>query len=464
MKFLIYISIILTLGMSCRDDQREQELKWEKERLAGGQNFTTFVGGENAFGIQGNALEKSESRNFVVGNSLFRSNWVIAPSSVKSLDGLGPLFNATSCGSCHFKDGRGQPPTPENPNAKGLLHRIADMSSQPNAAPIPHPIYGAQFQDFGILKAKKEGEVQIEYSYIDGYFSDGTPYQLQRPIYQFRELNYGALGSVHSSPRIASQLIGLGLLESISEADILKHEDINDVDNDGISGKANMVYDEVKQKKTLGRFGWKANQPSIIQQNAGAFNGDMGLTSSIFPKDDWTETQESAFPNLPHGGDPEVSDEDLAKITVYVQALSVPARRNVGEPAYERGKLLFQELQCNSCHIEHFTTGIGNNIRSLDSQRITPFTDLLLHDMGEGLADDMHDFLANGREWRTAPLWGIGLINGINGHTRLLHDGRARDVNEAILWHGGEAQAAQSKYLKLSKTERNDLIYFINSL
>lgn len=253
-------------------------------------------------------------------------------------------------------------------------------------------------------------------------------------------------------------------MESIDDTDVLKNEDINDTDFDGISGKANYVYDIQSNTTKIGRFGWKANQPSIIQQNAGAFNGDMGLTTSIFPQDDWTETQESKYPNLPNGGEPEVSDDDLAKITVYMKSLAVPARRNVGEKHYENGKLIFKELNCQSCHIESFTTKSGNAIRSLDKQVITPFTDLLLHDMGEELADNSHDYLANGREWRTPPLWGIGLIKGINGHTRLLHDGRARNVNEAILWHGGEAENSKNEYLKLSKSEREDLIYFINSL
>lgn len=460
--YLIILVAACFLVSSC-NNEKEEERK-AKEALAGGVNFTTFVRGENAFGTQGHALEKSESRQFVVGNSLFRSNWVIAPSSVKSLDGLGPLFNATSCGGCHFKDGRGLPPTPEDPNAKGLLIRIVDKSSQLNSAPIPHAVYGGQFQNLGILKAEKEGDLLIEYENIEGTFEDGTTYSLQKPIYSFENLTYGSLENVNLSPRVASQVFGLGLLESIDEADLLRNQDIQDSDSNGISGKANYVHDVESNSLKIGRFGWKANQPSIRQQNAGAFNGDMGLTSSVFPKDDWTETQEAAHPDLPNGGTPEVSDEDLAKITVYVQTLSVPARRNVGEDSYERGKLIFNELNCQSCHVEKHTTKSGNKIKSLDNQVITPFTDLLLHDMGEELADHSYDYKANGSEWRTPPLWGIGLIHGVNGHTRLLHDGRARNVNEAILWHGGEADDSKNMYLKLTKSEREDLIYFINSL
>ncbi|MEM6697952.1 MAG: di-heme oxidoredictase family protein, partial [Bacteroidota bacterium] len=266
------------------------------------------------------------------------------------------------------------------------------------------------------------------------------------------------------SPRIATHLAGMGLLESISEEDILANEDKDDVDKDGISGKANYVWNVQEEANTLGRFGWKANQPNIIQQNAGAFNGDMGLTSSFFPEDVFTPAQESQHPNIIDGGSPEVSDEQLFRISLYVQSLAVPAKRNTDEPEYLAGRTLFMEIGCESCHKASFTTSVGNEIPSLDQQKIYPYTDLLLHDMGEGLADHSPDFDATGREWRTAPLWGVGLIKTVNNHTRLLHDGRARNVAEAILWHGGEAKQVTDRFKQLTKQEREDLIFFVNSL
>lgn len=465
MKLAFISCILLLLLIGCQDDPPPSPEPVYDSIYAGGPNFTTFVRGENIFGTQGKHLTSNQSIDFVVGNSLFRTNWVAAPASVKSLDGLGPVFNARSCGSCHFKDGRAAPADAFEIPRAGLLFRLSIEGNTPTGAPKPHRVYGEQLQDKSNPNANYEAKVNVQYEYIDGQYPDGTSYSLRKPIYSLSDLQFGPITEQYFiSPRIAPQIPGLGLLESIDEDDILQHEDPDDSNNDGISGVANKVYDAIHKREAVGRFGWKAGMPSILQQNAGAFNGDMGLTSNIFPDDDWTDIQAEKYPDLIDGGKPEISDSQLYRITLYVQSLSVPAVRNVETAMYIKGKKLFHSVGCGKCHVESYTTRMGNDIAALDNQKISPYTDLLLHDMGVELSDQRQDFRASGQEWRTPPLWGIGLIPAVNKHTRYLHDGRARNIEEAILWHGGEGQKSREAFKELTKKDREDLIFFINSI
>ena len=256
---------------------------------------------------------------------------------------------------------------------------------------------------------------------------------------------------------------GLDFSKQFLKDDILALEDKDDHDGDGISGRANYVWDRAKNEHSLGRFGWKANVATLEQQNAGAFLGDMGLTSKFF-KSQNCKPQDKDCLNAPAMDDLEVSDKNLKRMTTYVRLLAVPQQRNSESPAVQRGHQIFHQLECQNCHTQSFTTAEVEGFPELSGQEIHPFTDLLLHDMGEGLSDGRPDFEANGREWRTPPLWGIGLIKTVNGHTRFLHDGRARNIEEAILWHGGEAEASKDSYLQLSKKEREDLLQFLESL
>lgn len=464
--WLISLLLIIIAFSSCSPDEDPiiEPFKYDSV-YSGGSNFTSFVSGENAFGAQGSALTTDESRFFVSGNSLFRNNWVIAPASVPSLDGIGPLYNAISCGSCHFKDGRAAPPIDDNILKPGLLFRLSVPGTTIHGEPLPHSIYGGQLQDNSNPNIFSEAQVNLSYDEILGLFSDGSEFVLNDPVYNFSNFGFGPFSQeMLFSPRIAPQIIGLGLLEAISEDDILRNEDPGDSNNDGISGRANYVYDYSLEQFVLGRFGWKAGQPSLDQQNAAAFNGDMGLTTDLFPKDDLTDYQTALYPDLISGGEPEVSEHQISRMGSYVKALAVPARRNTDKDLYYVGKDLFDDLQCSSCHIPSFNTSFGNEITSLDGQEIYPYTDLLLHDMGPGLADNRPEFLADGSEWRTPPLWGIGLIPVVNGHSQLLHDGRASSVEEAILWHGGEAEQSKNFYVDLTEEEREALIFFVNSL
>ena len=258
-------------------------------------------------------------------------------------------------------------------------------------------------------------------------------------------------------------MIGLGLLEAIPEQAILANADPDDRDGDGVSGRANRVWDHASQSTRLGRFGWKAGQPSLDQQNADAFFNDMGLTTTLLAGSSCSASQTDCL-TQPHGGAPEVSDNILAQVLFYTRNLGVPARRRVDDPQVLAGKGLFHQAGCQSCHTPKFTTAADAAEPELSGQVIRPYSDLLLHDMGAGLADNRPEFQASGREWRTPPLWGIGLTETVNGHTRFLHDGRARNLLEAILWHGGEAEGARQKVMAFDAGERAALLAFLESL
>jgi len=466
MRLLIFCIAIPLLFSACKKgiDPTIAQVEPE-EQYAGGVNGTTFDIGQNAFGGQVNGMSSEQNGFFVTGNSFFRSNWVSAPASVQTLDGLGPIFNAISCGSCHFKDGRAKPPgQPEEP-LNGLLFRLSIPGTDAHGGSLGDPVYGGQLQDKAILNVQNEARVRVTYQETAGQYPDGTAYSLRQPLYEFIDLNYGPLASgLMFSPRIAPQMPGLGLLEIVPASDILAFADENDADQNGVSGRPNQVWDANSQQVVLGRFGWKANQPNLAQQTAGAFNGDLGITSNLFPQDHLSPTQQQQYPNVPNGGTPEIPDDIFHKVVHYTQTLAVPVRRDHDDVTVLRGKFLFNQINCTGCHRPEMNTGTGGNIAALHNQKIWPYTDLLLHDMGSGLADNRPDFLATGTEWRTAPLWGIGLIPTVNGHSFLLHDGRARNVEEAILWHGGEAEKSRDAFKALSHSDRLALIRFVESL
>ena len=459
---LLSLLILSFVVFSCKKDEAATQLYPEANEELSGGIASVNNHSENAFGQAAPNLTENEALLFFVGNSFFNQNWVQSPASTTARDGLGPMMNARSCSGCHFKDGRGHVPEFDGETSGGLLLRLSISGSDAHGGPLADPNYGGQLQDMSIAGIDKEGTYSISYTDISGTFEDGTAYTLQNPTYSFIELNYGALDAgVMISPRVAPQMIGMGLLEAISEADILAHVDEADSDNDGISGKANYVWDVSSKTTRLGRFGWKANQPSLKQQVAGAFLGDMGITSSLFPMNNCND---EACDTLPTGGEYEIPDDDLDKVVLYSSTLAVPFRRNVDDQDVLKGKEIFQELKCNACHVQKYTTGTHPTFSALSNQTIFPYTDLLLHDMGDALADNRPDYLATGNEWRTPPLWGIGLFNTVNGHTQYLHDGRARNLTEAILWHGGEAESSKNEFKALAKTEREQLLAFLNSL
>jgi CxxC motif-containing protein (DUF1111 family) len=436
---------------------------------------TVWATGKNAFSFPAANLSDAERTRFVIGNSFFKRNWVIAPASTTARDGLGPHFIARSCGACHAMDGRGAPPdfrqglAHEQPLA--LLLRLSVPGTDAHGGPRPEPVYGDQFANAAVPGVKPEGEITMRWTPIHGRFADGTPYTLQQPIYGFRRLGYGPMAKdVMVSPRIAPQVIGMGLLEAIPEAEIERNAAEQAALPGPIKGRPNRVWDVVAGREMIGRFGWKANVATLAHQTAGAFHGDIGITSSFFPEETCTPKQADcrAAPRGAKGQAPEIDDKTLNDVIFYQATLAPPARRNARDAQVLQGQKLFAQAQCAVCHRPSYRTGEGPfphlTSPALKGQTIWPYTDLLLHDMGEALADGRPDFRADGRQWRTPPLWGIGLIKDVNGHQRLLHDGRAKGVLEAILWHGGEAEDSKQQVLRMSREDREALVKFVESL
>jgi len=415
---------------------------------------------------------------FRVGDGVFRKLWVSAPSSTTSSDGLGPLFNARGCQNCHLKDGRGRPPEPGEA-AVSLFLKLSVPPQTPaqhealadrRAAAIPEPTYGGQLQNFSVPGVPAEARLEVDWEEVPVRLADGEAVSLRRPTWRPVDLAYGPMRpDVMLSPRVAPAMLGMGLLEAIPEADILAHADPEDRDGDGIAGRPNQVWDPEAGRLRLGRFGWKAGQPSIRLQSAAAFAGDMGLSTPVFRASagDCTAAQAACLA-APDGADPqegvEVTADMLDLVVFYAHNLGVPARRKEGASQVLAGKKLFYEAGCTGCHVPKFVTGRDPALPEQSFQLIWPYTDLLLHDMGEGLADGRPEGDAGGRDWRTPPLWGIGLTGTVSGHTQFLHDGRARNLLEAILWHGGEAQRSRDRVAQMSARERAALLAFLNSL
>lgn len=431
------------------------------EQLSGG-NTTVFIQGFNSFELKIPGMSYENQDFFALGNSLFEQNWVTAPSSTTARDGLGPFFNAQACATCHFKDGRGRPPYSLGEPSHGLLIQLSVQGEDEHRNPLPHPIYGGQFQDQAIMGVDEEGKIKIDIVPITGKYADGTTYTLSKPVYSFYDLNYGEMGNVMFSPRVAPQMIGLGLLDAIPNDVIIGNSDENDANNDGISGKAIYVWNMETNTYTLGKYGWKSSVPTIKQQSATAFAFDMGLTTSFFPTTECPPGVDCA--NIPNGGTPEVSDIALHRVAVYSTTLAVPSRRNYDKQNVLKGKQIFNQIDCAKCHIPKYKTRADYEIPQLANQTIWPYTDMLLHDMGEELSDHRPVKGADGNEWRTPPLWGIGYTQEVSGYTRFLHDGRAKSIEEAILWHGGEAEKSKQKFINLSAKDRSDLLDFMNSL
>lgn len=469
--FAPYRVVLLALGLSLAAcDQTPRFTQAEPGEALSAGSATVRKADQNALSLPSANLSPSRRLDFSVGNSFFRNPWVTAPATTTARDGLGPLFNTNACQNCHIKDGRGHPPAADAQSAASMLVRLSIPAGSEHAAIIERlgvlaePSYGAQLQDMANPGTAPEGKVRVSYRTQQLSFTDGQQVELRKPSLEISQLGYGPLHpATLFSARIAPPMIGLGLLEAIPEAAILANADPDDRDGDGISGRPNRVWDREQQRSVLGRFGWKAGQPTLNQQNAEAFAGDMGLTSSLVDQDNCTQSQPDCR-NAPHGGEPEVSDTILASVLFYTRNLGVPARREVDAPQVLAGKGLFHQAGCQGCHTPQFTTAADAAEPELANQSIRPYTDLLLHDMGEGLADNRPEFLASGREWRTPPLWGIGLSKAVNGHTQFLHDGRARNLLEAILWHGGEAEAAKQQVLTFNADERAALLAFLNSL
>jgi CxxC motif-containing protein (DUF1111 family) len=463
MSKLLILPASLLGALTATAQVAEASLAGEVAPAASGRlgGATTVVDSSpNAFGYPSPLLDKSARRQFLVGNSFFKQNWVTTPSSAADRDGLGPLWNARSCSSCHLRDGRSAPPADLDIDRHGLLLRLGVRPAAGTGPDDPHPVYGGQLQDNAIAGVRAEGQVAIELAPVVGRYGDGTQFELLRPSYRVRDPGHGPLGAVTLGPRTAPALIGLGLLEAIPTATLRAWADPDDRDGDGISGRVHWL-DHAQQ--VAGRFGWKATQPTVAAQTAGAFVNDIGITSPLEPHEVLTAAQLASTGFVAEAA-PELDARTLRQVVFYTSALAVPAQRHPDDGEVQAGRALFTRFGCVACHRDAASTGdtaFDDRHRGLP---FAPYTDLLLHDLGDELADGKHDGDALPREWRTAPLWGIGLLPVVSGHQRLLHDGRARGIAEAILWHGGEAQAARERFRMANADERRQLLAFLNSL
>ena len=450
------------------------------ERMAGGAATSRAAVNRNSFSHASANLDLVGETKFKLGNGLFRKLWVTAPASTRASDGLGPLYNARSCQRCHLKDGRGHPPEGPDDIATSIILKLAvpprsgderQAVAEGSRLNIGEPTYGVQLQDFAIPGLAAEGHLSISYEEIAVTLAYGESASLRKPVYRVTDLAYGPMNpDTTFSPRVAPAMIGLGLLEAIYPNDILAAVDPDDADGDKISGRANLVRDPVTGNFVLGRFGWKASVANVRRQSAGAFAGDIGISTpeSPDPYGDCTEFQEICR-TMPTGvqdhlGDTEAPPPVLDLIAFYSRNLAVPARRDVEDPVVLKGKAVFYGLGCIACHRAKYVTGRDAIHPEHRFQLIWPYSDMLLHDMGEGLADRQTVGMASGREWRTPPLWGIGLTKIVSGHTYFLHDGRARSLLEAVLWHGGEAQTARDSFVALDPVSRAALLRFLESL
>ncbi len=387
---------------------------------------------------------------FFRGRGLFRQAWVIAPSRDEAVDGLGPLYNRLTCIACHPRNGRGLAPADENAVMRTMLVRLSRPGQDAHGGPRPHPAYGDQLNEQGIPGVRGEGRARIRWEERSLRFADGETASLRQPHLLFSELGYGPLGDVRTSARVGSPVFGLGLLEQVSAEELQRMAD--EPKADGVRGRVNQVWSVQRQRLEPGRFGLKANQPDLLQQIASALHGDLGITSPLYPEENCAPQQRDCQLAV-NGGAPEVDAMQLSELQFYLANLAAPARRDRDQVL--GGERLFAEAGCGACHRPQLRAG---------EQVVEAYTDLLLHDMGDGLADGREDFLASGREWRTPPLWGVGLIERINPGAGYLHDGRARTLTEALLWHGGEAQVARERFVAMAREERQALLAFLQSL
>ncbi|WP_051141299.1 di-heme oxidoreductase family protein [Salisaeta longa] len=415
-----------------------------------GGDATVFEESRLSFAQPIPGLSPDATRRHDAGDRAFEDVFVTAPAAVNG--GLGPAFVQPSCDACHARDGR----TPGE-----VLMRLSTPGTGPHGGARPADGFGTQLQTRALYGYPVEGRLAVQQQTIRGEMADGTPYTLTKPVYTI-ESPYGPLpANLLTSVRAPRPVFGLGLLEAVPDATLRELAATQQAAANGISGEVNMVWNMETKTKDIGRFGWKATQPTLLQQSADAYIHDMGVTSSLFPNE-LTDDQPGFDDGL--SDEPEITDETLDDVTFYVQTLAVPARRNIDDPAVQQGARLFEQIGCATCHRPTLRTGTLEGVPSVSNQTIHPFTDMLLHDMGPDLADGRPVFDASGQEWRTPPLWGIGLTDLVNGRAEYLHDGRAETLQEAILWHGGEARAAQQAYTRLSKDERDAVLAFLRSL
>ncbi len=422
----------------------------ESQVRAGGET-TVETSTANAFAFPSANLSDEAEALHNAGDVEFGAQFVSAPAAVNG--GLGPIFNNHSCESCHPANGRSQQ----------ILAHISTPGLDAKGRPRPVEGFGTTLEDRSLAGLENEADLKVTYHDSTVALSGGETVTLRVPSYDVKESYRPFPSDAQVSPRAALPVIGLGLLEAVPASVLRQWADEQAGDGDAVTGEVNEVWNRAQQEMQVGRFGWKALAPTLREQTAAAYHLDMGVTAP-------SRTTESGAGQPPHeeadslDNEPEVTAQTVTESTFYVQSLGVPARRNTDDPQVRRGEKIFEDIGCATCHRPTATSGQLDGVPSVSNQRFAPYTDLLLHDMGPALADGRPAFEASGREWRTPPLWGLGLRRLVQGHNTLLHDGRARTIREAVLWHGGEAKDAKTRFARLSTKERDALVQFLKSL
>jgi CxxC motif-containing protein (DUF1111 family) len=435
-------------------------------------SFTIRRFDRQAFSEPASVLTLKQHQIFMAGRSVFNRQWA-AVTSLNGDWGLGPTFIADRCSACHVNAGRGGPPKSADEQLVSMLVRLSIPGTDKHGGPKPHPHYGDQFQNrsmdgssvdlaYAGTPVPNEADLFLDWEESKIAFADGETVSMRKPKLRVENLKFGELGdATMTSLRTAPPLVGIGFLEAVPEATLLLVAQQQRARN--FNGRPNRVWDAVNKRMALGRFGWKANVPSLKQQIAAAALADMGVSSNLFPDQNCPPVQTVCAKQLP-GNVPEIIDQEIAAVELWLQGLAVPARRDVKDPGVRRGAELFTTAQCAVCHVPDLKTGKVRNLPQLSDQVFHAYTDLLLHDMGEELADGRPDFAAGPRDWRTPALWGLGLSQAVSGRTTMLHDGRARSVTEAILWHGGEAERSREAFRAMTKDERDALVKFVEAI
>jgi CxxC motif-containing protein (DUF1111 family) len=407
-------------------------------------------------------LSDAERETFFRGRTLVRQSWVSAPSKDEQFDGLGPLYNRLACISCHPRNGRGRPPESADERMLSMLVRLSVPGKDAHGGPKPHPAYGGQLNEEGIPGVPGEGRATLKWREVASVtLAGGEKVSLRQPTLKFAELAYGPIAGALTSPRVGEQMVGMGYLDAIPAATL--EAMAKEAKPDGIKGRVNRVWNPETQRVEAGRFGYKANMPTLRAQSAGAFQGDLGITSPLFPAENCTPAQK-ACQKAPNGGSPELTAQQLDEVEFYLAHLVVPPRREAESAKVSRGGTAFVQAGCAACHRPELKTDPNWRFPRLAGQTIHPYTDLLLHDMGRALSDRRPDGLASGNEWRTSPLWGLGLTGSISESGFYLHDGRARNLVGAIVWHGGEAKPVRDRFVRMGKEDRDALVAFLCSL
>jgi len=443
--------------------------KLDEPSLSAG-TFTLGLTDINAYSEPAPVLTRKQREQFLAGRSVFRRQW----ASIVSLNGdwgLGPTFVSDRCIGCHINNGRGHPPAAGEQPAS-MLVRLSLPGTTEHGGPRPHPNYGDQFQNrsldgsnvdlaHGGKPVPHEADLYIDWEQHVVTLADGETVQLRKPLLRIENLAFGPVDGIMTSIRVAQPLIGVGFLDAVPEETILALARSQSAE--GVNGRPNVVWDEINQRMTMGRYGWKANVPSLKQQIALAAIGDMGVNTNLYPEQNCPKVQLICANMLP-GNFPELVDMEIDALEMWLQALAVPARRNMNDEQVKRGAELFDQARCALCHVPQMQTGAIDGLPQIANQTFHAYTDLLLHDMGDGLSDGRPDFAAGPRDWRTPPLWGLGLSQTVTGDSTLLHDGRARDVTEAILWHGGEATMSRDAFAAMPEADRAALVKFVESI